>query len=278
MRITVLAILLFLGSSDIVDAQQWRGIDILKSNCEDVKRSLGVDKCSYPESTYKLSEETVIVIFESCPCPILCSQSHGGWNVPPGTVGSIIRQLRKPLPVADFNVENDKWKRTTTDFDGQVIYNNQDQGVRLSTMQKMVESITYYPALIKHKDRLCPPCSVPPPAIDDDRAIHSIWFNAYGNIDLNEEQKHLDAFAENLRKKGAELIGYIVGYDDCRSQGEAVTRAERAKQYLLRTQGIDRSQIVVIDGGQHDEMSIELHLRLRTQPAPQTSSSTYPKQ
>jgi hypothetical protein len=278
MRITLLAVLLLLVSSSIVDAQEWRGIVILKSNCEDVKRFLGVDKCSYPESTYKLPEETVIVTFESCPCPTLCSQSHGGWNVPSGTVGSIIRQLRKPLPVADFNVENGKWKINTIDFDGQVIYNNQEQGVRLSAIQNMVESITYYPTLVKHKDRLCPPCSVPPSTGDDNQTIHSIWFSAHGTIDLNEEQKQLDAFAENLRRKGKELIGYIVGYDDCRSRGEAVKRAEREKQYLMNAHGIDSGQIVVLEGGQHDEMSIELHLRLRTQAPPRTSSSTYPKQ
>jgi hypothetical protein len=277
MRIAMLlAILLLLISSDIVAAQQWRGIEILKSNCEDVKRSLNVDKCSYPESTYRLPDETVILTFESCPCPVLCSQSHGGWNVPPGTVSSIIRQLRKPLPIADYNVEDDKWKRNTTDFDGQVIYNNQEQGLRLSTMHRMVESITYYPTLVKHKDRLCPPCSIPPTTDDADQAIHSIWFDAYGNIDVAEQEKHLDMFARKIREQGEAVLGYIVTYDGCRERGQAAMSAERAKNYLVNTQKVDSSRIIVIDGGQRDEQYFELHVRARALPPPRTFSSTYP--
>jgi hypothetical protein len=53
-------------------------------------------------------------------------------------------------------------------------------------------------------------------------------------------------------------IGYIVAYDSCRARGEAAARAERAKTYLLSAREIDKRRVTIIDGGQRDEMYIEL--------------------
>src|SRR6185436_14853701 len=113
----LISILLLLPSR--VSGQEWRGIQLLRSNCDDVKRALGIDRCEYPRTTYRLNDETVTVSFESCPCPIVCYHESSGWNVPPGTVGSIIRQLHEPLPIANFDVSSRKWTTQHTDFIGQ---------------------------------------------------------------------------------------------------------------------------------------------------------------
>ncbi len=49
--------LVFVPSVNL-SGQEWRGLQPLKSNCEDVKRALGVDKCEYPRTTYRLIDET----------------------------------------------------------------------------------------------------------------------------------------------------------------------------------------------------------------------------
>jgi hypothetical protein len=73
--------------------------------------------------------------------------------------------------------------------------------------------------------------------------------------------------------------GFIVVYAGCRAQkGDAQARAARAKEYIIRAHAIDSDQIKTIDGGQREEMLIELHIRARGLPAPRTSSSTYPPQ
>ena len=148
----LISILLLLPSR--VSGQEWRGIQLLRSNCDDVKRALGIDRCEYPRTTYRLNDETVTVSFESCPCPIVCYHESSGWNVPPGTVGSIIRQLHKPLPIANFDVSSRKWTTQHTDFIGQVIYDNKDDGIRLSAIEGAVVTITFYPPLERFKDLL----------------------------------------------------------------------------------------------------------------------------
>jgi hypothetical protein len=277
MRLTVIALLILIASPDISMGQGWHGVKPLRSTCEDVKRALGVDKCEYPKSVYRLKDETVTVGFIMCPCPILCYHESSGWNVPIGTVGGITRDRRIPLPISDFDVDSGKWKKTETDFIGQVLYNNYDEGVSLSAVNGKVFTISYYAPLDKNKDLACPPCTVPPPPHATE-PNPSAWFSAYGNIGFDEEEKRLDMLAKRLRAREKDLIGYIVTYDSCRERGEAAVRAERAKKYLVSAHGIDNSRIIIIDGGQRDEMYIELHARARGLPPPRTFSSTYPAQ
>jgi hypothetical protein len=199
-----------------------------------------------------------------------------GWNVPIGTVAGITRELRdKPLPVSNFKVDSGKWKKTYTDFIGQVLYNNYDEGISLNSVNGKVFTIRYDAPLNKHKDLACPPCSVPPPS-DAEEPNHSIWFRAYGKAGSEEEEKLLDTFATKLKAQGTGFKGYIVAYDSCRERGMATVRAERAKKYLVDSHGIDNSRISIIDGGQRDEQYIELQVRASTLPPPRTFSSTYP--
>lgn len=272
----IITLLIIMGSLQISLAQEWRGIKPLRSTCEDVKRALGVDKCEYPNSEYRWQGETVTVGFIMCPCPTLCYHVSSGWNVPIGTVGGITRKLRnKPLPISDFNVDSGKWKKTYTDFIGQVLYNNYEQGISLDTVNGKIFTIQYYPPIHKHRDLLCPRCSVPPPP-DAEEPNPSTWFSAYDDTSLEKEEKLLDSFANKLKEQGLDFKGYIVAYDSCRERGVAVVRAERAKKYLVDSHGIDDSRVNVIDGGQRSEMSIELQVRASSLPPPRTFSSTYP--
>ena len=271
------SISLILVFAKVSFAQEWRGIKILKSTCEDVKRGLGIDKCEYPRSVFRLKEETVTISFEMCPCPIRCYHQSGGWNVPPGTVGSIVRQLRVPLPLSNFSIDA-QWTAITTDLIGQVIYRSKEQGIELSVIDRKVVTVTYYPSLEKtnNKDLVCPPCTVRPSA-GADKNERSSWFSTYGKVDLAEEEKRLDTFADKIKANGKTSRGYIVTYDSCRERGEAAVFAERAKKHLLDIRGIAGNRIIIIDGGQREEMTIELHVRPRRLPPPRILSSTYPK-
>ncbi|MFN2491623.1 MAG: hypothetical protein ABR501_01905 [Pyrinomonadaceae bacterium] len=258
-------------------AQEWRGIKPLRSTCEDVKRVLGVDRCQYPRSTYRLEDEIIEVSFVTCPCPIICRDTNPRWNLPSGTVTSIHRELLTARPIADFNVDQGKWTKIHTDFIGEVIYSNDELGLRLSAVEGDVLSITYYAPFEDNKQLLCQKCSVPH-APKAKLESPSLWFNAYGNLSFDEEKKRLDKFTSKLEEHGSDSVGYIVAYGGCRAlKGEAQTRAERAKEYVVRAHGIDGNRIKTIDGGQRDEMVVELHIRARRLPPPITFSSTYPR-
>lgn len=83
-------------------------------------------------------------------------------------------------------------------------------------------------------------------------------FDEYGNIAFNDEKARLDNFAIELQNDpGAQ--GYIIAYSGRRARAnEAQARADRAKDYLVNTRGIDAGRIVTLDGGAREELTVEL--------------------
>jgi hypothetical protein len=85
-------------------------------------------------------------------------------------------------------------------------------------------------------------------------------FDTYGRIARNDEKARLDNFAIQLQNDpGAQ--GYIIAYGGRRGPaGEAQTRADFAKNYLVTSRGIDPGRIVTVDGGFREEATTELWL------------------
>jgi hypothetical protein len=83
----------------------------------------------------------------------------------------------------------------------------------------------------------------------------AVKFDEYGNIKFNDEKARLDNYAIQLQNQpGAQ--GYILAYGSC--AGEAEARAQRAKDYLVNTRGIDAGRLVTIDGGCRSDLAVEL--------------------
>jgi hypothetical protein len=80
-------------------------------------------------------------------------------------------------------------------------------------------------------------------------------FDEYGNIRFNDEKARLDNYAIQLQNEPS-ARGAIVGYGSCDAEG--TTRANRAKDYLVNTRGIDAGRIDVIDGGCLPELLVQL--------------------
>jgi hypothetical protein len=83
-------------------------------------------------------------------------------------------------------------------------------------------------------------------------------YDEYGNIRFNDEKARLDNFAIELQNNpGAQ--GYIIAYGGRVGRaGEAQRRADRARDYLVNTRGIDASRIVTVDGGYREELTVQL--------------------
>src|SRR5438477_6266384 len=88
----------------------------------------------------------------------------------------------------------------------------------------------------------------PPPAV-------CRKFDEYGNIRFNDEKARLDNFAIQLQNEPT-AQGYIIGYGSCDAEG--MTRANRAKDYLVNTRGIDAGRLVTVDGGCLPELQVQL--------------------
>jgi len=79
-------------------------------------------------------------------------------------------------------------------------------------------------------------------------------FDEYGDIKFNDEKARLDNFASALQNEAGSQ-GYIIGYGACEGQGLA--RANRAKDYLVNTRGIDAGRIRVVDGGCRGDLLVQ---------------------
>jgi hypothetical protein len=90
-------------------------------------------------------------------------------------------------------------------------------------------------------------------------------FDEYGNIRFNDEKARLDNFAVQLQNEPTST-GYIIGYGSCGTEG--MTRANRAKDYLVNTRGIDASRIVTVDGGCAPELLVQLWIAPQGAAAP----------
>jgi hypothetical protein len=105
------------------------------------------------------------------------------------------------------------------------------------------------------------PTPTPTPIIETPPTLPTpTQFDTYGRIARNDEKARLDNFAIQLQNDtGAQ--GYIIAYGGRRgAAGEAQTRADFAKNYLVNSRGIDAGRLVTVDGGFREEATTELWL------------------
>lgn len=83
----------------------------------------------------------------------------------------------------------------------------------------------------------------------------AVKFDEYGDIKFNDEKARLDNYAIQLQNQPGSQ-GYILAYGSCAGQAQA--RADRAKDYLVNTRGIDAGRLTTVDGGCRSELGVEL--------------------
>jgi K319-like protein len=96
-------------------------------------------------------------------------------------------------------------------------------------------------------------------------------FDEYGNIRFNDEKARLDNYAIQLQNEPGST-GTIIGYGACEGEGQA--RADRAKNYLVNTRGIDAGRLTAIDGGCREELTVQLWVVPTGATAPTATEST----
>jgi hypothetical protein len=105
--------------------------------------------------------------------------------------------------------------------------------------------------------------------------VNPTKFDEYGNIKFNDEKARLDNYAIQLQNQpGSEA--YIIAYGTCAGEGQA--RADRAKNYLVNTRGIEAGRIVTIDGGCRADLTVQLWIvpTGATKPAASTENTISP--
>ncbi|MCM3873298.1 MAG: PKD domain-containing protein [Pyrinomonadaceae bacterium] len=83
----------------------------------------------------------------------------------------------------------------------------------------------------------------------------ALKFDEYGDIKFNDEKARLDNYAIQLQNQTGSQ-GYIIAYGTCEGEGQA--RADRAKNYLVNTRGIEAGRVTAVDGGCRADLTVQL--------------------
>ncbi len=257
-KMLIVCAIALLFRAEVCSAKEWQGIVPLRSTCDDVKRILNVSKCEFG---YDVEEGRVYISFAKKPC-------LDGWNVPSGTVLSIAvypKGNRRPeqlgLDLTSFKKDPDEPRF--------LYYDNREEGFTVTaTSDGKVHRIDYFPAA---KDEFLrypvPLTKYQPKEGGNPHRTHLV--DDYGDLTRKEERQRLRIFARALPSKGLQpsmlpnMQIYIICYAGRRARiGEALGRANRAKDYLSTLAGYEKVDIVTIDGGYRDEAAVQLYVRL----------------
>ena len=116
-------------------------------------------------------------------------------------------------------------------------------------------------------DAPAPPIPSPTRGIDE-----------YGNITFEDEKARLDNFAIELQNDPT-AKGYITCYGGRVGRaGAARRRCERAKKYLSGHRQIPAAQIVVVDGGYREDLTVTLWIVPPGASSPQAAPTVDPRE
>ena len=130
-----------------INAQGFKGIVPIRSTCEDVQRILGGGGCGKSSETITLPNEEIKITYTTQKCqPFYGDLTR--WNVPIGTVFTIIRRFKIPptLEEAEMKINESEFIKTTNDIVGQVFYHKKNGEEVLTITQGYLNDIIYYPS------------------------------------------------------------------------------------------------------------------------------------
>jgi hypothetical protein len=241
------------------EAKGWRGIVPLHSTRADVERLLGppTERLRGNSVFYRTENETLIINYaRGLPCGI--GEKYSQWQVPRDTVESILVTPNMGSPLSQLRIDESKYrKRSGGDRPEDIYYMNEHDGESLRVFMNEVTDITYSPAASDEHLR----CAGLPKRPDTNcDGLTSPVFDSYGNLPLEAEKIRLDNFVIALmEQKGS--AGYIVGYGGKRARvREAVERAQRAGDYLIKVRNFPEGRLMAIDGGYREKASVELYI------------------
>jgi hypothetical protein len=143
MKAILLGLLMCLGLNVGPIGQDWKTIKPLHSTCEDVKRTLKVDKCVFPMSEYHVPGFRIVVFFSENKD---CKEYPRGWRVPPGTVTSVIVHPDEEILPSTLGFDISKYRRWE---DGEIVgvehYESPQEGVLVDLFHGFVQTLYVRP-------------------------------------------------------------------------------------------------------------------------------------
>ena len=241
------------------EAKGWRGIVPLHSTRADVERLLGppTEQHSQYSVLYRTENETLIINYaRGLPCGV--GEKYSQWRVPRGTVESIVITPNMGSPLSRLSIDENKYKkRSGGDRPEDIYYINDQDGESLRVFQGQVMEITYSPTASDEHLR----CAVATGSSHSNcEGLAPPAFDTYDEISQAQERQRLDNFVIALMDQEGRA-GYIIGYGAKRARvREAIERAQRARDYLIKVRNFPRGRLMAINGGYREKASVELYV------------------
>jgi hypothetical protein len=241
-------------------AKGWRGITPLRSTRQDVERLIG-RPITTGGSAYQTSSEHVYVQYSDGPCE---KGWPYGWNVVPNTVVTISVSPKKTLPLASLNLDETKYEKSRdSHISSKIYYTNREEGIAIEADEFWgnVISVNYIPTAAQIYLQ-CPDASrrLPPGRRQADSLFK---FDELVDIPSSYERERLDLFAAEIKRQ-RDADAYIIAYGGVVAHaGEAKTRADCAKEYLIQKHRLKAENIWAIDGGYRESRIMEIYVEPR---------------
>lgn len=258
------------GSSQ---AKGWRGIMPLKSTRKDVEEVIG-QPTTAGGSSYQTASESVFVDYSDGPCE---KGWPYGWNVARDTVVTISVSPKIKEALATLDLDESKYEKWRAGHISDIVhYTNRNAGIDLEVDEFWgnVISVSYIPTAAEGSLQ-CPDAAkrLPPGRRQADSFFK---FDEYGDIPFSYERERLDLFAAEIRRQ-PDSEGYIIAYGGMIAYaGEAKTRADCAKNYLIEKHHFKAARILSIDGGYRETRLVELYVEPRGGDLPLARPSVRP--
>ncbi|CAN5792560.1 hypothetical protein BH24ACI3_BH24ACI3_11240 [soil metagenome] len=152
-RIFLLIVMVYFFSES-GNAQGFRGIVPLESNCGDIKRVFNVEKCSFPVSVFFLEELSIDVHFYS----EKPEDRRKCYRVPSGTVTALSITFNKKMPIKDFGYDL-KFSEVIVNDIETVVYENAALGVSAYVHDGLVTDAFFIPT-VEQRRKFGIPCEV----------------------------------------------------------------------------------------------------------------------
>lgn len=249
----------------------------LHSTRTDVEKLLGPP--TFEDSGYDIEGERALITYSAQGCE---EGLPGGWNVPANTVVSISLSSTKDLKLADVLVPGKNYEQIYGTHTPHVDYVDVQDGVRYSTVDGSVQTISYFGSEADDKKLRCGEykyaAAVPAGAKNK---FEQYPFDSYGKILFEDAEARLDSFIVqllDLNQGTPHYRGFIIVYAGRSAHAaEASAVAECAKNYLVKVREADPETIVAADGGYRDEFTVELYIMPNDAYPPRLMPTVSPK-
>ena len=253
-------VLVILSTAVSVAAKDWRGILPMHSTRAHVEALLGLprlddneDKSNKTWWHYSLDEAEVYIAFtdQNYVASIRCDWIGAG-------VVSVIRVTPKNDKwVKDLNLDEKIVRKFKASGSGHEGFIDEKEGLILRAYEGKVQEMVYI-ASASDRQRCQDFYREPERLVELISCGLPFKFDEYGNLSFSDEKARLDNFAIQLINE-EKSWGYIIVYAGRKATlGEAQRRADRAKDYLVRVRKISPGKIVTVDGGHHEDLTVQL--------------------